>query len=352
MPYKVLVVDDSIFFRRRLQKIIDEHPELQVVGVAANGQEAVKMAEALSPDIISMDYEMPVMDGVTAIKTIMAKHPVPILMFSSMTYKGARITLDSLAAGAVDYISKDFAEVSQNTQKLKQKLHQRLLDIIRSQAHLSAIAPSTDINNTAISAFGTRAENQDLKHRIKILVLGASTGGPVALTQIIKALPQTFPIPIVLVQHMPGNFTQAFAERLDRQCQLSVKEAVNGDRLQAGTVLLAPGGKQLIIDSKKKDRVKILKGDGRANHNPSIDITFTSVANVFGNGSVGIVLTGMGRDACEGARILKQKESVIWSQDETSSVIYGMPMAVANSSLSDKVLALEEFAPALKAVFC
>lgn len=353
MPYKVLVVDDSNFFQRRLKEIINEHPELKVVGVAVNGREAVEMEDQLRPDIISMDYEMPVMDGISAIKAILAKRKVPILMFSSMTYEGARITLDALAAGAVDFITKDFGEVSSNSQQIKRKLHQRLLDIIKCHQRPVAVKPSPVspyVSNTTVAR--DLSDDKNLRRRINIIGIGASTGGPVALAEVIKALPGDFPVPIMLVQHMPENFTKAFAERLDRQSQLSVKEAVDGDKLKPGHVLLAPGGKQMIVDPKDKTRIKIINGDDRINYKPSVDITFASMASTYGNACIGVVMTGMGSDGCEGARLLKNSESVVWSQDEASCVIYGMPMAVANAKLSDKVLALNDFAPSLKAAFC
>lgn len=354
MKYKVLVVDDSNFFQRRLKEIINEHPELEVVGVAANGREAVDMAAALLPDIISMDYEMPVLDGVSAIKEIMAHRPVPILMFSSMTYEGARITLDALAAGAVDFIPKDFAEISRNSQLLKKKLHQRLLEIIKSQRRTTA-APVKEAEAPAPLERPQRAVVSDdsaLKRRVSLLVIGASTGGPVALTELLAQLPLTFPLPIMLVQHMPENFTKAFAERLNRLCAIEVKEAQEGDRLRAGTALLAPGGKQMILDQQDRGCIKIIMGDNRINYRPSVDITFASAANVYGDHSLGIVLTGMGSDGCEGARLLKEKGATVWTQDESSCVIYGMPMAVAKANLSDKVLSLKEFAPYLQEVFC
>ncbi len=364
MAYSVLVVDDSLFFQRRLTEIINEHPELKVVGLASNGREAIEKAAELKPDIISMDYEMPVLNGVSAIKEIMEARPVPILMFSSMTYEGARITLDALAAGAVDFVPKDFAEVSSNAASLKRKLHTKLLDIVKSQPKLNIRSVATnDVQSPAPSS--PRAANKgsveqaktdtsssrSLKGKIDVLVIGASTGGPVALTDVLVKLPANFSLPILLVQHMPENFTKAFSERLNKQCKISVKEAEDGDQLRAGCALLAPGGKQMMLDPQNRGKVKILAGDTRVNYRPSVDITFGSAANVYGEKVLGIVLTGMGSDGCEGARLLKAKGSSIWSQDEASCVIYGMPMAVANANLSDRVMSLGEFGSTLAATF-
>ncbi|MES2823802.1 MAG: chemotaxis response regulator protein-glutamate methylesterase [Pseudomonadota bacterium] len=390
MTFRVLVVDDSNFFQHRLKEIINEHPELKVVGIASNGREAVEKAKELRPDIITMDFEMPVMDGVTAIKLIMAERKVPILMFSSLTYEGARITLDALAAGALDYIAKDFAEVSRNSVGLKQKLHERLITLARVGQNLvnKPIAiepPEKKITTTAYSPISnarsysttpaitlttpnvqnasgsgqvhnimpnvamakpsssnTAPDHYRLKKQPKIIVIGASTGGPVALTDVLIQLPKNFPQPIVLVQHMPENFTKAFAERLNKQCNIRVREAVDGDILEPGLALLAPGGKQLMLDKRNGGCVRIFADDDRVTYKPSLDITFGSAANSFGDKVLGIVLTGMGADGCKGARLLKEAGSELWSQDEASSVIYGMPMAVARAGLTDRVLSLSD----------
>lgn len=397
MPLRVLVVDDSNFFQVRLKEIINQHPDLQVVGIASNGLEAVEKAAELKPDLITMDFEMPVMDGVTAVRHIMAQRPVPILMFSSLTFEGARITLDALSAGAMDFLPKDFAEVSRNSAALKEKFHERLLALGRSgqrssfgssikpsgsslganrpagigaKPSVAPIAGSSIVdrrsNSAPVSLCGTSSgasssgsstaspasaskqsspvDNYQLKKQPKLIVIGASTGGPVALTEVLVALPRNFRVPIILVQHMPENFTKAFAERLNRQCQISVREAVDGDLLQPGLALLAPGGKQLMVD-KRGTSVRVLPDDNRVNYKPSLDITFGSAANIYSDKVLGIVLTGMGSDGCNGARLLKSAGSSIWSQDEESSVIYGMPMAVARANLTDKVLSLKEIGP-------
>ncbi len=388
MPLRVLVVDDSSFFQHRLKEIINEHPELKVVGIASNGREAVEKAEALKPDIITMDFEMPVMDGITAVKHILAARKVPIIMFSSLTYEGAKVTLDALAAGALDFIPKDFAEVSRNSAALKKKLHERLITLARAgQPHPAPTVSAAPAQKTGIStpvpgnslfggapslpvapapkpvgsASGLHAspataskpsntaspESYRLKRQPKILVIGASTGGPVALTEVLMELPQNFPIPIVLVQHMPENFTKAFAERLNKQCKIEVREAVDGDLLAPGLALLAPGGKQLMLDKRNGGCVRVLPDDDRVNYKPSLDITFGSAANCYGDKALGVVLTGMGSDGCKGAGLLKEAGSQLWSQDEASSVIYGMPMAVARAGYTDRVLSLKEIGPRL-----
>jgi len=385
MPLRVLVVDDSNFFQHRLKEIINEHSELKVVGFASNGREAIEKAENLKPDIITMDFEMPVMDGITAIKHILASRKVPIIMFSSLTYEGAKVTLDALAAGALDFIAKDFAEVSRNSAALKRKLHERLITLARAgqpmpiapvtppvvQSAVTRIAASTQTavpvnfkapvaeiasrntnapatsNAASVNKSGANTENYRLKRQPKILIIGASTGGPVALTEVLLALPTHFPVPIVLVQHMPENFTKAFAERLNKQCNIRVREAVDGDLLEPGLALLAPGGKQLMLDKRNGGSVRILPDDDRVTYKPSLDITFGSAANIYGDKILGVVLTGMGSDGCKGAGLLKEAGSQLWSQDEASCVIYGMPMAVARAGYTDRVLSLKEIGPRL-----
>ena len=366
MPVRVLVVDDSNFFQHRLKDIISEHPDLKVIGIASNGREAVEKAAELKPDIITMDFEMPVMDGITAIKLIMANRKVPILMFSSLTYEGAKVTLDALAAGALDFIPKDFAEVSRSSDSLKKKLHERLITLagvsartitptavpkpsfasdIRAPVSASPLPARTPLQDESVKA--SSQDNYRLKKQPKLLVIGASTGGPVALAEVLITLPANFPMPIVLVQHMPENFTKAFAERLNKQCNIQVREAVDGDQLQPGLALLAPGGKQLMLDRRNGGSVRVLPDDERVNYKPSLDITFGSAANIYGDKVLGVVLTGMGSDGCNGARLLKDAGSALWSQDEASCVIYGMPMAVARAGLTDKVLSLKDIGPRL-----
>lgn len=355
MPLRVLVVDDSNFFRQRLKDMIDQHPDLTVMATASNGKEAVEKARELKPDLITMDFEMPVMDGITAVKHIMSERPVPILMFSSLTYEGARITLDALAAGATDFMPKDFGEVSRNADQLRQKLHDRLLTLGRqSRASAAAgVSPQAEPRTTPREPVAPPPREAPPKPvgrsgrlRPKLLIIGASTGGPVALTEVLVNLPQNFPLPIVLVQHMPENFTKAFAERLDRQCRIRVREAADGDALEPGLALLAPGGKQLMLESRNGGSVKIVE-DERMTYKPSLDITFGSAAKQFGGHVLGVVLTGMGADGREGARMLKIAGGSLWSQDEASCVIYGMPMAVAKAGLSDKVLSLGDIGPRL-----
>ena len=369
MAVKVLVVDDSGFFRRRVSEILSADPSIQVVGTATNGKEAIDQAIALKPDVITMDYEMPMMDGITAVRHIMQRCPTPVLMFSSLTHEGARVTLDALDAGAVDFLPKNFEDISRNPEKVKQMLCEKVHSISRSNrrslfsapAPTPAAAPAAPTSSSfarpapapvarpaappvraAAPAPAAHSAHSPAPKRkaYKLVAIGTSTGGPVALQRVLTQLPANFPAPIVLIQHMPAAFTKAFAERLDKLCRISVKEAEDGDILRPGLALLAPGGKQMMVDGR--GAIKILPGDERLNYKPCVDITFGSAAKSYGDKVLAVVLTGMGADGREGARLLKQGGSAIWAQDEASCVIYGMPMAIVKADLADAVYSLDD----------
>ncbi|HBO8801964.1 TPA: chemotaxis response regulator protein-glutamate methylesterase [Pseudomonas aeruginosa] len=344
MAVKVLVVDDSGFFRRRVSEILSADGQIQVVGTATNGREAIEQALALRPDVITMDYEMPLMDGITAVRNIMQRCPTPVLMFSSLTHEGARVTLDALDAGAVDYLPKNFEDISRNPDKVRQLLCEKVLTIARSNrrsislpplpsATSSSHAPASSSSVGASARVGAGASPAPAstsaapkRKAYRLVAIGTSTGGPVALQRVLTQLPANFPAPLVLIQHMPAAFTKAFAERLDKLCRINVKEAEDGDILRPGLALLAPGGKQMMVDGR--GTVRILPGDERLNYKPCVDVTFGSAAKAYNDKVLAVVLTGMGADGREGARLLKQGGSQVWAQDEASCVIYGMPMAV------------------------
>ncbi|MFJ7314986.1 chemotaxis response regulator protein-glutamate methylesterase, partial [Pseudomonas sp. NPDC098747] len=365
------------FFRRRVSEILSADPSIQVVGTATNGKEAIDQAMALKPDVITMDYEMPMMDGITAVRHIMQRCPTPVLMFSSLTHEGARVTLDALDAGAVDFLPKNFEDISRNPEKVKQLLCEKVHSISRSNRRFSAYSAPAPVAAPApaptpapaASSFSNHSSHSSShtssapvrpapapaptrapaasasspapkRKAYKLVAIGTSTGGPVALQRVLTQLPANFPAPIVLIQHMPAAFTKAFAERLDKLCRISVKEAEDGDILRPGLALLAPGGKQMMIDGR--GAVKILPGDERLNYKPCVDITFGSAAKSYGDKVLAVVLTGMGADGREGARLLKQGGSSVWAQDEASCVIYGMPMAIVKADLADAVYGLDD----------
>lgn len=361
MAIKVLVVDDSSFFRRRVSEIINSESRLEVIDVAVNGREAVEKAKTLKPDVITMDIEMPVMDGITAVREIMAAAPTPILMFSSLTHDGAKATLDALDAGALDFLPKKFEDIARNRDEAVTLLQQRVIQIAAKRAFMrrpiakpAATSSSTASRPTALRTNGTAtpatgrpvaAKFRASGKKYQLTAIGTSTGGPVALQKILTKLPVNYPHPIVLIQHMPATFTAAFASRLNSLCKIQVKEAADGDVLQAGVAYLAPGGKQMMVDGRAgAARLRIIDGGDRMNYKPCVDVTFGSAAKIYGDKVLSMVLTGMGADGREGARMLKSAGSTIWAQDEESCVVYGMPQAVAKAGISTEDLPLERIA--------
>lgn len=360
MAIKVLVVDDSSFFRRRVSEIINSESRLEVIDVAVNGREAVEKAKSLKPDVITMDIEMPVMDGITAVREIMAAAPTPILMFSSLTHDGAKATLDALDAGALDFLPKKFEDIARNREEAVSLLQQRVIQIASKRAFMRRpIARPTASTSTTTRSLGSKTASPvtptptrpaATKYRAsgkkyQLTAIGTSTGGPVALQKILTRLPMNYPHPIVLIQHMPATFTAAFASRLNTLCKIQVKEAQDGDVLQPGVAYLAPGGKQMMVDGRAgAARLRIIDGGDRMNYKPCVDVTFGSAAKVYGDKVLSLVLTGMGADGREGARMLKSSGSTIWAQDEESCVVYGMPQAVAKAGISSEDLPLDRIA--------
>jgi two-component system chemotaxis response regulator CheB len=385
MSIKVLVVDDSSFFRRRLTEIIAADPELTVIGTANNGKEAVERAAELRPDVITMDVEMPVMNGIQAVREILKVQRVPILMFSSLTHDGAKATLEALEAGAVDFLPKKFEDIARDKSEAIELLRQRIKAVARRRLYVKPAAPSMPIGSAPTSQTapaprtapspstiartpaaraellrGVSERSDDNAHerpfkpsgkQYKLVAIGTSTGGPVALQTIITALPANFPLPIVLIQHMPAAFTGAFAARLNTLSKIEVKEAVDGDILRPGVAYLAPGGKQMLLDGNESSPKLRIKDDDspRITFKPSVDITFGTAAKVFQDKVLAIVLTGMGSDGRDGARLLKQFGSKIWAQDEASCVVYGMPQAVTTAGLTDHEVSLPDVASKIMA---
>jgi len=346
MAVRVLVVDDSGFFRRRIVEILESDPNIEVVGTAADGRDAVRRTAELKPDVVTMDIEMPVMDGITAVRRIMASRPTPVLMFSSLTYEGAQATLDALEAGAVDFLPKRFDDISRDREESKRLLRARVRLIAGRTQPARGVAAAAGAGG-AVAAVPVRPRASP-RHEIRLVVIGSSTGGPVALQRVLSALPGDLAVPVLLVQHMPASFTPAFAARLNQQCAIRVKEAADGDVLEPGTAYLAPGGRQMVPEERAGVvRLRIADGDPSLHYRPCVDITFRAAAEVFPGKVLAVVMTGMGADGREGARLLKQGGATVWAQDEASCVIYGMPMAVVEAGLADQVIALEGIGPAL-----
>lgn len=372
MAIRVLVVDDSNFFRRRVTEILNDSDQLEVIGSAADGEEAITRARELRPDVITMDIEMPVLDGISAVRKIMAERPTPILMFSSLTHEGAQSTLDALDAGAVDFLPKKFEDIARNRGDAAKVLQTRVAEIGRKRMG-SAPRPSSSSFTTTRSAFKTperpsstldrTARSSSLRPAvapsatttspvpsvsrssdIKLVAIGTSTGGPVALQTVLTALPADFPVPIILVQHMPAAFTKAFSQRLNGLCKIGVKEAEDGDVLKPGHAYLAPGGTQMIVEGRSgSGKLRIRADDSdRLTYRPSVDLTFASLAKTYGGDVLGIILTGMGADGREGCRMLKEKGATIWAQDKDTCVVYGMPQAVAVAGISERDIPIQD----------
>ncbi|MCG9713215.1 chemotaxis response regulator protein-glutamate methylesterase [Shewanella insulae] len=363
MAIKVLVVDDSSFFRRRVSEIVTKDADLEVIGTASNGAEAVKLAQQLKPQVITMDIEMPVMDGISAVREIMAKCPTPILMFSSLTHDGAKATLDALEAGALDFLPKRFEDIATNKDEAISLLQQRIKALGRRRVFRPILPRTTPTKPTTTSGASPAREAVQPQRtaprssapvarasgkKYKLLLIGTSTGGPVALQRILTKLPANYPHPILLIQHMPAAFTPAFAARLNGLCAIDVKEAQNGDQLRAGCAYLAPGGMQMMLErGGTYGRIKIVAGSMDMNYKPCVDITFASASKLSGGETLAVVLTGMGADGREGARMLKNVGATIWAQDEASCVVYGMPQAVTAAGISSQSIALDDMAEAI-----
>jgi len=339
---RVLIVDDSHFICKRISEVLEEDGQFKVVGIAGNGKEAIILAATTEPDVITMDVEMPIMDGITAVKRIMAETPTPILMLSASTHVGAKATLDALDAGAIDFLPKQLDEISGNRQVARQILKTRVRNVALQAQKIkrpkAVIVPP--VPTRVLGGLSTRK----LRHQeFELVVIVASTGGPVAIQKVLTEMPAQCPIPVLIVQHMPGNFTKSFAERLNTLCKLKVREAVNNDELIPGLALLAPGGQQIEVSLRAGRKLVQLKPKGVDDiYSPCADMTLASVAKNYKQKALAIVLTGMGSDGREGAIAMHKVGSAVWAQDEASSTIYGMPKAVADAGIATKICSLVE----------
>ena len=319
-----------------------------------------------------MDVEMPVMDGISAVKAIMQKRPVPILMFSSLTHEGAQATLDALEAGALDFLPKKFEEISKERKEavgllrtkvrllarrgvgIRRPVISRREPAAKPAPPMPANAPkATFFKSSSILTGRTETASQPTVSKVKAsgkrykcLAIGASTGGPVALQKVLSGLPANFPYPILLVQHMPGTFTNAFAQRLNNNCEISVKEAEHGDILKPGCAYLAPGGKQMVVESMSLPNIVLRDAHEheKDTYKPSVDITLNSLVDIYGGDVLSIILTGMGSDGREGCEALHRKGAKVWAQDQDTCVVYGMPQAVAKANIAEKSIAIDNIA--------
>ncbi len=333
---RVLVVDDSHFMRRAITKILEDDGRFEVVGQAADGAKAVEMVQKLRPDAITMDYNMPIMNGVDAVRRIMATTPTPIIMISAHTSEGARQTLDALEAGAVDFVTKPSGEVSADIS--------RASDLVVGKV-LQATSVRLDQKRKQERPFRALVGRRGSAGR-KVVIIGVSTGGPVALTHVLPQIPRRTNLAIIVVQHMPATFTAALADRLASLSTIKVTEARQGDMPREGTALIAQGGKHLEFD--EQGQVLLTEAPPINGCRPSVDVTMTSAAGVFGRQCVGVLMTGMGRDGAEGMAAIKAAGGVTIAQDRQTSLIFGMPKAAIDRGVVDRVVSLADIPRALQ----
>jgi len=344
MTVNVLIVDDSAFMRNALTTMLSSDPEIKVIATARDGVEAVEKVALLKPDIVTMDVEMPRMDGIEALRLIMDKTPVPVIMVSSLTIDGAQETLTALEYGAVDFIPKNLSELSINIVKIKAMLIDKVKQIARSGAGKRRRALSVEQRAAVVpKVLPVRATGE---RRVSVVAIGTSTGGPRALQDILPLLPKDFPVPIVIAQHMPPNFTKPFADRLNQLSQITVKEAEEGESLRPGVALIAPGRGHMKVSRPRGIETVVNISEAREEfiYRPSVDYLMQSIAEFFPGRALGVILTGMGNDGAKGLAALKQSGGRIFAQNEESCVVYGMPRAVVDAGIADKVLSIEEMA--------
>lgn len=314
-PVRVLIVDDSAVIRQLLTTLLSADPEIEVVGTADDPLVARDRIKALNPDVLTLDVEMPRMDGITFLRKIMTLRPMPVIMISTLTQAGADITLEALEIGAVDFIAKPSTSAAYASPALADELQAKVKAAARTRIAARAAMPPAPVRRVVRS----------VRPNGKIVAIGASTGGVEALKAVLMHLPADCP-PIVITQHMPPRFTAAFAQRLNRECPMAVKEAANGDILEPGHVYIAPGSHHLqVVRSGTGYRCALDDSPPVTGHRPSVDVLFRSVARVVGRSAIGVILTGMGKDGADGLLELRKAGGQTIGQDEASSLIYGMP---------------------------
>jgi two-component system chemotaxis response regulator CheB len=345
---KVIVVDDSAFMRKSLSLMLESDPEIKVVATARDGLDAIEKIKQYNPDIVTLDVEMPRMDGLTALARIMKECPVPVLMVSSLTTEGAEATIEALKLGAVDFIPKQLSYVSLDIIKIKEELVNKVKLIARSKYIRRKIAGSRasaameeKIARSPVDKFKPVVKN------FKVVAIGISTGGPMSLQHVIPKLPENFPAGVVIAQHMPPKFTKSLADRLNSLSRVNVREAQDGDRICPNLVLIAQGGRNIIFERKNSDYVVRIVDQPNTIYKPSVDLMMDSAAKVFGDKMIGVIMTGMGKDGLEGLREVKRKGGYIIAQNEETCVVYGMPKAVVDAGLADSILPLEKIGDAV-----
>ena len=362
---RILVVDDSSFMRNILSRMIMKDDRFEVIAKAKDGEEGVKLAAELNPDVVTMDIEMPVMTGVEALEKIMKDDPRPVVMVSSLTEEGAQSTMECLEKGAVDFIPKALESKDKNIFSVSNILHDKLAAAAKAKLGLSrrSVVKNSDSKlsgATKTAAVSISDGNVDAEivtkpkankfNKARILLIGSSTGGPRALQSLVPLLPKNLNMPVVIAQHMPPNFTTAMADRLDSNSELKVVEAKDGDSLENGCVYISPGGLHTrVVSSGSGHKLEIREDTGKESvYKPSVDILSESVNNTFGGNVLAVMLTGMGADGSKEFDKLQQSGAYIIAQDKDTCVVYGMPRCVVEKGIANEVLPLEDIAPTIK----
>jgi len=337
---KVLVVDDSALVRNILESGLNMDPGIEVVGTAVDPYKARDKILELEPDVLTLDVEMPRMDGVAFLRRLMPQYPIPVIMVSALTERGKKITMEALVAGALDFVTKPKAGISKGLTEMLGDLRQKIK--IAATADVSHWLSKKKTPDTVKPVETVLSGGTD-----KVIAIGASTGGIEAIRTVIKMMPASSP-GVVIVQHMPSGFTRAFAEGLNKQCAMNVKEAENGDRIIQGRVVIAPGGKQMeVYRSGGIYQVKLHDGEKVNGHCPSVEVLMKSVAKYAGDNAVGVILTGMGGDGAEGLLAMRKNGARTFAQDEKSSVVFGMPKVAYDIGAAEKLLPLDGIVPVL-----
>ncbi len=343
---KVLVVDDSSLVRKIIGDILESDPDITVVGTANNGRTAVFKSKELNPDVITMDIEMPIMDGLAALKEIIASNPKPVIMLSVLTHHGADATFKALELGAVDFVPKPSSLLSLSVDEIGELLKLKVKSVYKSKISAASDPGYAGLVSNILSE--KQAEGELWRFRKndvskKLVAIGTSTGGPSALLQIFRTFPENFPAPVVVVQHMPEGFTKAFSERLNLSSTLSVKEAEDGDRVLPGCGYIAPGHSHMLVEKRSEGSfLRVVKGEKVSGHRPSIDVLFHSVAECYSSNTVAVIMTGMGRDGADGMSHINSTGGFTLAQDEATSVVYGMNRVAVESGAVKEIIPLHE----------
>lgn len=346
---QVLVVDDSAFMRKIISELLTEDPEIEVIGTARNGADSLKKIEELKPDVVTMDIEMPVLDGISTLREIMERFPLPVIMLSSLTQEGAKETIKALELGAVDFISKPSGTISLDIHKVKDELLEKVKIAARCKGKIMANqSQEKALDHQSKSALPVREWHASHKSAQlqTIIAIGTSTGGPRALQNVLIGIPKDIPAPIVIVQHMPQGFTKSLAERLDSLCEIRVVEAVDQMPLEKGVAYIAPGGNQMgVVEDGGKYHLHIDKqAEPVSGHKPSVDYLFHSVAALSIPKKIIVIMTGMGGDGSKGLIAIKQKEAYAIAEAESTCVVFGMPKVAIQTGKVDKVLPVDQIA--------